>query len=77
VQLVSTTAAPVGGVMPDVRGRTLRQALATLEPLGVGVHVDGRGRVAQQSPAPGEVLDPDAVARLTLSPDSARAGAGR
>jgi len=77
VQLVSTTAAPVGGVMPDVRGRRLRQALATLEPLGVGVQVDGRGRVAQQSPAPGERLDPDAVARLTLSPDSARAGAGR
>jgi len=77
VQLVSTTAAPVGGVMPDVRGRRLRQALATLEPLGVGVQVDGRGRVAQQSPAPGERLDPHAVARLTLSPDSARAGAGR
>src|SRR5437763_14335322 len=34
VQLVSTTAAPDGGVMPDVRGRRLRQALATLEPLG-------------------------------------------
>jgi cell division protein FtsI (penicillin-binding protein 3) len=77
VQLVSTTAAPVDGVMPDVRGRTLRQALAMLEPLGIGVHVDGRGRVAQQSPAPGDRLDADAVARLTLSPDSARAGAGR
>ena len=61
-----------GTVMPDVRGRRLRQALALLAPLGVGVELEGRGRVAHQSPAPGERVDEDTVARLALSPDAAR-----
>src|SRR5206468_4116993 len=69
VQLVSTATVPAaGGLMPDVRGRTLRQALGTLAPLGVGVRVEGRGRVTQLSPAPGERVNEDAVARLTLTP---------
>jgi cell division protein FtsI (penicillin-binding protein 3) len=60
------------GLMPDVRGRTLRAALATLAPLGVRVELEGQGRVTQQSPAAGEPLGDDAVARLTLSPGDAR-----
>jgi hypothetical protein len=32
------------------------------------VEIAGRGRVVQQTPAPGEVLADDSVARLTLSP---------
>jgi len=71
----ATAAEPAdAGLMPDVRGRPLRQALAMLAPLGVRVELDGRGRVAQQAPAPGARVDEDAVARLTLLPGGPRAG---
>ncbi|MGH7355940.1 MAG: penicillin-binding protein [Candidatus Rokuibacteriota bacterium] len=60
------------GLMPDVRGRSLREALATLAPLGMEVQVDGRGRVARQVPAPGEPLAASAAARLTLVSGTAR-----
>jgi len=65
------------GLMPDVRGRTLRRALAMLAPLGVRVELAGRGRVAQQTPMPGERVHEDAVARLTLLPGGPRAGDAR
>src|SRR5437899_8518797 len=65
------------GLMPDVRGRTLRRALAMLAPLGVPVEPAGRGRVAQQTPVPGERVHEDAVARLTLLPGGPRAGDAR
>jgi beta-lactam-binding protein with PASTA domain len=58
--------------MPDVRGRSLREALATLAPLGMEVQVDGRGRVARQIPAPGEPLAASAAARLTLVSGTAK-----
>jgi len=75
VRLVSAERVESAGVlMPDVRGRTLRQALALLAPLGVGVEIEGRGRVTQQTPAAGERVDDDAVARLTLTPVGATAG---
>jgi cell division protein FtsI (penicillin-binding protein 3) len=55
-------------VMPDLRGRTLRQALATLAPLDVTVTVAGRGRVVtEQAPPAGETLDEPAGVRLTLA----------
>jgi cell division protein FtsI (penicillin-binding protein 3) len=60
------------GLMPDVRGRSLREALATLAPLGVEVQGDGRGRVARQIPAPGEPLAGSAAARLTLVSGTAK-----
>jgi cell division protein FtsI (penicillin-binding protein 3) len=60
-------------VMPDLRGRSLRQALATLAPLGVGVKMTGRGRVVgEQTPAPGETLEDEAGVRLTLTGSAAR-----
>jgi cell division protein FtsI (penicillin-binding protein 3) len=60
-------------VMPDLRGRTLRQALAMLAPLGVGVKVAGRGgRIADQLPAAGETLEAEAGVRLTLTSSAAR-----
>jgi hypothetical protein len=70
-------AAPVltseaAGVMPDLRGSTLRQALAALTPRRVRVEIAGRGRVMQQAPAPGALLEDDAVARLTLAPSVVR-----
>jgi cell division protein FtsI (penicillin-binding protein 3) len=59
-------------VMPELRGRTLRNALATLAPLGVGVKVDGRGLVVAQAPAPGAALPADAGVRLTLASSASR-----
>jgi hypothetical protein len=53
-------------VMPDLRGRTLRQALASLAPFGVHVDVRGRGRVVAQSPAPLAPLAAGLTARLDL-----------
>jgi cell division protein FtsI (penicillin-binding protein 3) len=72
VRPASVATETVAGVMPDLRGSTLRQALATLTPRGVRVEIAGRGRVVQQAPAPGEALGDDAVARLTLSPSIVR-----
>jgi cell division protein FtsI (penicillin-binding protein 3) len=67
VRLVSASAeAASAGVMPDVRGRTLRQALAMLAPLAMRIELDGQGRVAQQSPAAGEPVGDDGLAHLTL-----------
>jgi len=59
-------------VMPELRGRTLRQALTTLAPLGVAVELDGRGRVVQQSPAPGAPIETETSVRLTLVGAAAR-----
>ena len=70
VRLVSTAEArePDGTRrMPDLGGKTLRQALEALEPLRVDVRLAGQGRVVRQLPAPGDPLEPGAVARLTLT----------
>ncbi len=72
VRLASVATEAAAGLMPDLRGSTLRQALAALTPRGVRVELAGRGRVVQQAPAPGEPLTDDAVARLTLSPSVVR-----
>jgi len=66
------TSEAAAGVMPDLRGSTLRQALAALTPRRVRVEIAGRGRVMQQAPAPGALLEDDAVARLTLAPSVVR-----
>jgi cell division protein FtsI (penicillin-binding protein 3) len=59
-------------VMPELRGRTLRQALATLAPLGVAIQLDGRGRVVEQVPAPGAPVEAETSVRLTLAGAAAR-----
>jgi cell division protein FtsI (penicillin-binding protein 3) len=53
--------------MPDLGGKTLRQALEALEPLRVDVRLAGQGRVVRQVPAAGDPLEPGAVAQLTLT----------
>jgi len=72
VRLVSTAAEPVDADgtkrMPDLNGKTLRQALGALEPFGVEVRLAGQGRIVRQSPAAGEPVEPGAVARLSLAP---------
>jgi cell division protein FtsI (penicillin-binding protein 3) len=65
----------VDGVMPDLRGLSLRQALEALAPLDVRLELAGRGVLVAQSPAPGTPLPPGATCRLTLAPAPARATA--
>jgi cell division protein FtsI (penicillin-binding protein 3) len=60
--------------MPDLRGRPLRQALATLAPLRSRVVLVGRGVVVAQQPEAGAHVEPGAPVRLTLQPP---AGGGR
>jgi cell division protein FtsI (penicillin-binding protein 3) len=51
-----------GWILPDLRGRSMRDALAGLESTGVALDFDGYGRVTEQSPAPGaHVAAGDAV----------------
>ncbi|HZV95302.1 MAG TPA: penicillin-binding protein [Candidatus Nitrosocosmicus sp.] len=64
--------APADGVMPAVVGLSLRQAMESLAPLEVRLEVAGRGVVTGQAPAAGAPLPTGALARLTLSPPSAR-----
>ncbi len=59
-------------LMPDVAGKSLRAALASLEPLDIRLEVVGRGVVVAQRPAAGEALAPGSVARLELAPPTAR-----
>ncbi len=59
-------------VMPDLAGKSLRQALALLGALDVDVAVAGRGVVVRQTPAPGTLLAPGASCRLELLPPAAR-----
>jgi len=74
MRLVAAAEAASDGavIMPDLRGRPLRQALATLAPLGLRVEVSGRGSVVRQTPAPGAPISPGVTARLVLAPTPSR-----
>ena len=51
-----------GWILPDLRGHSMRDTLAGLQPAGLQLQVDGYGRLAAQDPAPGaHVLAGDAV----------------
>ncbi len=50
---------PVAGLMPDLRGKTKRQALALLAPLGVHVNFKGEGVVKSQFPSAGRSIAND------------------
>jgi DNA-binding GntR family transcriptional regulator len=54
--------------MPDLAGKTLRQALALLATRQVEVQIRGRGVVVGQNPAAGATLGSSTVARLELAP---------
>jgi cell division protein FtsI (penicillin-binding protein 3) len=66
----SVTAAVDGAepVMPDLVGRSLRQALGVLAAYDVEVAIAGRGVVVRQTPAAGTALTPGTACRLELSP---------
>jgi cell division protein FtsI (penicillin-binding protein 3) len=63
------------GVMPDLGGRTLREALTVLAPLRPEVTLAGQGRVIRQTPAAGAPLEPGAAVTLALAPPAAARGA--
>jgi cell division protein FtsI/penicillin-binding protein 2 len=65
------------GRVPDVRQKTLREAIATLSAHGYRVRVDGSGEVLSQSPAPGTALAPGGVCDLRAGSRGVRAGSGR
>ena len=57
--------------MPDLTGKSLRQALAVLGALNVDVAVEGRGVVVRQTPLPGTPLVAGMSCRLELAPPAA------
>jgi cell division protein FtsI (penicillin-binding protein 3) len=53
-------------VVPDLRGLDIRRATAAALSTGLELHVEGRGRVIEQEPAPGTSLDGAPTIRLLL-----------
>jgi hypothetical protein len=52
--------------MPDLRGRSLRHALAMLAPLRMEVAINGHGFVTTQAPEPGVSVEPGMAASISL-----------
>ena len=55
------------GIMPDLQGRSAREAAIAAARRGLIVELSGSGRVVAQSPAPGTVIESGHTCRLTLS----------
>lgn len=55
------------GIVPDIRGMMLRDAVYLLENSGWHVRYSGSGRVVRQSPAPGSRLQPGLTVLIELS----------
>lgn len=54
-------------ILPDLHGRSLRDALTGLAPAGLDVQVAGYGRVTEQAPAPGTAVPPGSPVRIRLN----------
>jgi cell division protein FtsI (penicillin-binding protein 3) len=65
---ISLTTYQFSRLMPDLRGRTLRQAVAILQNLGVEVTVNGTGLVISQFPEKNSVITADTRCVLNLQP---------
>ncbi|HVZ80463.1 MAG TPA: penicillin-binding transpeptidase domain-containing protein [bacterium] len=52
------------GPMPDLRGKTKRQALALLAPLGLKINFRGEGVVRSQFPPAGRIVEPNSPCDL-------------
>ncbi len=57
-----------GVPVPAVEGLSARSALKALEALDLGADLEGSGRVARQSPRPGQVVERGARVQLSLAP---------
>jgi cell division protein FtsI/penicillin-binding protein 2 len=60
------------GLMPDLRGKTKRQALALLAPLGLQVNFTGEGIVRAQYPPAGRAVEGNLTCSLSCDPPLAR-----
>jgi cell division protein FtsI (penicillin-binding protein 3) len=71
-------AADVGepGLMPDLRGRSAREAALIAARRGLIVELKGSGQVVDQSPGPGTEIEAGATCVLTLRRGDADAGEG-
>jgi cell division protein FtsI (penicillin-binding protein 3) len=58
------------GRMPDLRGLSMRAALNTVRALQLPVAVSGTGKVVDQRPSPGTIVEKGDVCSLTFRPDS-------
>jgi cell division protein FtsI (penicillin-binding protein 3) len=56
------------GIMPDLEGRSAREAAIAAARQGLVVELHGSGRVVSQSPAAGTVIETGNTCRLTLRP---------
>jgi cell division protein FtsI (penicillin-binding protein 3) len=55
-----------GGLMPDLRGRSAREAAIAAARRGLVVELHGSGQVVEQAPAPGTEIEPGVTCVLTL-----------
>jgi cell division protein FtsI (penicillin-binding protein 3) len=62
------------GIMPDLRGRSAREAAIAAARRGLAVELSGSGRVVAQSLAPGTEVEPGQTCVLTLGRESATGG---
>ncbi len=56
------------GIMPDFVGMSARQVLQMMEQTDLNIHIEGYGRVVEQTPAPGNGVDPDTRLQVLLQP---------
>lgn len=54
-------------ILPDLTGRSLRNALTALQPTGVALTLSGQGKVIGQSPSPGTRIAPGDAVYLSLN----------
>lgn len=57
------------GIMPDLRGLSLREAALTAAGLGLSVQIHGTGVVSDHRPLPGSLIEPGMSCSLSLGPD--------
>jgi cell division protein FtsI (penicillin-binding protein 3) len=53
-------------ITPDLSGLSMRDALVTLQGAGLGIRIEGSGRVIQQSPQPGRAVRPGEQVEVVL-----------
>jgi len=56
------------GIMPDFVGMSARQVLQVMEKADLNIHIEGYGRVVEQTPAAGKNVDPDTRLQVLLQP---------
>ncbi|MEQ1758267.1 MAG: penicillin-binding transpeptidase domain-containing protein [Vicinamibacterales bacterium] len=70
--VMSSVKAGAPALIPDLRGKSAREALLTLAALGLDVRLRGSGWVVNQDPAPGTLVDDAATTILWLDREPSR-----